>query len=129
MTRELEPGHGASSARSARRRLCAPASDSVLVMTADPGRPTVPLVASFRNEIEVVVSDVHHVDTAGVSGIRVEDLPFAVFCEDAQPLALRQAWILDCVVVVGLPLGDLYGFERDSVIEIELAIAGRDPGD
>jgi len=49
----------------------------------------------------------------------LEDLSRRVFSEDAQPLALRQPRILNCVVIVGLLLGELFGCERDFVVERE----------
>jgi hypothetical protein len=54
-------------------------SDIVFVPTADPVWPAVSFVASFRNEVEVLVGNVHHVDATCIRGIRVEDLPRRVF--------------------------------------------------
>ena len=65
-----------------------PGSAFVFVATAHPKRSAVPLIASFRNDVEIVVGRVHQVDAARVGGIRVEDLPRSVFGEDTQPREL-----------------------------------------
>src|SRR6059036_3430957 len=45
---------------------------SVLVMAANPGKALVILVAALRDQVEVVVGDVDHVDAARVGRVRVE---------------------------------------------------------
>src|SRR5689334_14921593 len=66
-------------------------STSVLVMAAHPGLSLIALVATFRDEVEVVVGGVDEIDPTGVRRVRVED-PAVLPGEDAQTLPVGNPW-------------------------------------
>src|SRR6516225_2927848 len=57
----------------------------VLVVVAHPGLAEGQgiLIAPLRYQVEIVVADVQHVDSARVAGVGVEDLAAVVLVEDA----------------------------------------------
>src|SRR5262249_43968737 len=99
-----------------RRRLAARSkisSTSVLVMAAHPGLSAVALVAAFRDEGEV-----------GVGGVGEEGGAVAPR-EDAEAFPVGKPWTQRAVVVELLVL--LLRGKRNSVVEVEIRPAGRDP--
>src|ERR1700737_2239182 len=76
----------------------------VLIVVPDPGlRGARVFIPPFRNQVEVVIGRVHHVDSASVGRVGVEQRAVLVFVKDGGPLAVWKTGIVCRIVVVGRP--------------------------
>src|SRR6187549_1725155 len=69
---------------------------SVAIVMADPRLRSLRalFITPLRHDVEVVVRSIHHVDTARVARIRVEDVPALILVENACTFALGEAGTL-----------------------------------
>src|ERR1051325_5591508 len=72
-------------------------SFGVLVVAADPERPTAILVAAFRDNIQVVIVDIEQLVPTHVAGISVENVTALVLVENAVPFPVWRPWVLQGV--------------------------------
>src|SRR6516164_1006121 len=91
----------------------------VLVMPANPHDWVIAFVTSLRDDIEVMVRNVQHVETARIGRVGVNDLAGCVFVEHTHPWAFGREGPLDGVVVDCLLCGELVRGERYSIVEVE----------
>src|SRR5215472_15231349 len=101
----------------------------VLVTPSDPEAPTLGLfVAPLRDDVEVVVGHVEHVNASCVGRVGVKHLlGSGVPVEDADTGQFGNRHARARVVVLTLPVGDLLRREGYAVVAVEIAVAYRDP--
>src|ERR1700694_2461582 len=77
------------------------------------------LISPFRNQIEVVVGAIHHVDSPRVAGIGVRNRADLVSVEDTDALTIREAGIRFRIVEVRRSSVDFLRGKRCLVVEVE----------
>src|SRR5919108_4885724 len=104
-------------------------SASILIVPAYPlhREAEAVLIAAFGHKVEELVGTIDHVNAPPVARISVEHLASLVLVEDTDSRFVRCINRPNCIVVVRLAPGDLFGRERHVIVEIELASIGRDP--
>jgi len=84
-------------------------------------------IAALGREVEVVVGADEDVEAAGVGGVGVEDVAGFVAIEDAQAGKFAFGGVGFFVVVGGCSGSDVFGFEADAEVVVEVAALRRDP--
>src|SRR5438093_13433745 len=84
-------------------------------------------ITAFWNKVEIVVGVDRALTSAGIGGIRVEDVAIIVLVEDADARSFRAGKFRDREVVFHFAFANLLGREGGLVIEVEVRVVGRDP--
>jgi hypothetical protein len=93
----------------------------VLVVTANPlAQSTWSFATSLRRQVDVVVGEVEHVQSARVGGVGVID-GVALVQKDTDARRLGPPYLIHLVVVFGFARLYLLGRERHLIVEVEIA--------
>ena len=82
--------------------------------------PAAVLVASLRDQVQVVIVRAQQIDAAGVGGIGVKHVARVILEEDADAFTLGGFWILTFEIVYRAFCVDFVRRERDVIVEVEI---------
>src|SRR5216684_3889302 len=106
-----------------------PSLSPVSVVVADPllcERQAI-LVPSLRDDVEVLIGGVEHVDSARKRRVRVEDVAVQVFVEHAGAFAVGETRLLRSEVIDVRAACDFFRAERCPQVVVEIPVVGGEP--
>ena len=85
------------------------------------------LISPLRNQIEVVVGAVHHVDSPRVARVGVKNRAALVFVEHADSLTVRVVGVHSRIVVERRSTVDFLRGKGRLIVKVEIALERGDP--